>query len=58
MAQVDVELDALGATTPVDVTMLGDVSATPEAVLAELEHRGHWADGWRAHDRARGAIAR
>jgi thiamine pyrophosphate-dependent acetolactate synthase large subunit-like protein len=47
VAQVDVELAALGANAPVDVAVLGDACATAEAVLAELERRAHRADGWR-----------
>ncbi|HEV3377441.1 MAG TPA: thiamine pyrophosphate-binding protein [Thermoleophilaceae bacterium] len=47
VAQVDVELEALGANAPVDVAVLGDARATAEAVLAELESRGHRARGWR-----------
>lgn len=56
VAQVDVELEALGASTPVDVAVVGDARATAEAVLAELELRGHRADGWR-DDATRAAIA-
>ena len=47
VAQVDVELTALGANAPVDVAVLGDARATAEAALAELERRGQRADGWR-----------
>jgi thiamine pyrophosphate-dependent acetolactate synthase large subunit-like protein len=47
VAQVDVELETLGANAPVDVAVLGDARATAEAVLAELEQRGHRTDGWR-----------
>src|SRR5687767_4595206 len=47
VAQIDVELEALGANAPVDVAVLGDARATAEAVLAELESRGHRARGWR-----------
>jgi thiamine pyrophosphate-dependent acetolactate synthase large subunit-like protein len=43
VAQVDVEPGALGANRPVDLAVLGDARATAEAVLAELEHRGHRA---------------
>jgi thiamine pyrophosphate-dependent acetolactate synthase large subunit-like protein len=46
VAKVDVELDALDA----DVAVLGDARATAEAVLAELERRGHGAGGWRDED--------
>src|SRR5918999_4220835 len=53
VAQVDVELEALGANAPVEVAVLGDARATAEAVLAELESRGHRARGWR--DAALGA---
>jgi len=53
VAQVDVELEELG---PVDVPVLGDARASAEAVLAELERRGHRADGWR-DDGLRSAIA-
>jgi thiamine pyrophosphate-dependent acetolactate synthase large subunit-like protein len=56
VAQVDVELEALGANGRVDVAVLGDARTTAEAVLAELERRGHRADGWRDDD-ARAAIA-
>ena len=47
VAQVDVELAALGANAPVDVAVLGDARAAAEAVLAELEERGHRTGGWR-----------
>jgi thiamine pyrophosphate-dependent acetolactate synthase large subunit-like protein len=53
VAQVDVELEELG---PVDVPVLGDARATAEAVLAELDRRGHRAGGWR-DDSLRDAIA-
>ena len=56
VAQVDVELEALGANAHVDVAVLGDARATAEAVLAELEQRGHRASGWRDAD-VRAAIA-
>ena len=56
VAQVDVELEALGANAHVDVAVLGDARMTAEAVLAELEQRGHLADGWRDAD-VRAAIA-
>jgi thiamine pyrophosphate-dependent acetolactate synthase large subunit-like protein len=47
VAQVDVEIDQIGANHPVDVAVLGDARATAEAVLGELERRGHRGDGWR-----------
>ena len=47
VAQVDVEVEALGANAPVDLAVLGDARATAEAGLAELERRDHRADGWR-----------
>ena len=47
VAQVDVELEALGANAHVDVAVLGDARAAAEAVLAALEQRGHRAGGWR-----------
>jgi thiamine pyrophosphate-dependent acetolactate synthase large subunit-like protein len=47
VAQVDVELEALGANAPVDIAVLGDARSSAEAVLAELESRGHRARGWR-----------
>jgi thiamine pyrophosphate-dependent acetolactate synthase large subunit-like protein len=50
---VDVEIEELG---PVDVPVLGDARATAEAVLAELERRGHRSEGWR-DDSLRAAIA-
>ena len=53
VAQVDVELESLG---PVELPVLGDARATAEAVLAELERRGHRADGWR-DESLRAAIA-
>jgi thiamine pyrophosphate-dependent acetolactate synthase large subunit-like protein len=56
VAQVDVELQALGASTPVDLPVLGDARVTAEAVLAELERRDHRAGGWR-DDATRAAIA-
>jgi thiamine pyrophosphate-dependent acetolactate synthase large subunit-like protein len=56
VAQVDVELEPLGANAPADVAVLGDARATAEAVLAELERRGHRASGWRDEAR-RAAIA-
>jgi thiamine pyrophosphate-dependent acetolactate synthase large subunit-like protein len=56
VAQVDVELEPLGANAPADVAVLGDARATAEAVLAELERRGHRASGWR-DEALRAAIA-
>jgi thiamine pyrophosphate-dependent acetolactate synthase large subunit-like protein len=56
VAQVDIELEPLGANAPVDVAVLGDARVTAEAVLAELERRGHRANGWR-DDSLRAAIA-
>jgi thiamine pyrophosphate-dependent acetolactate synthase large subunit-like protein len=56
VAQVDVALEALGANVAVDVAVHGDAGATAEAVLAELDRRGHRADGWR-DDATRAAIA-
>src|SRR5215211_133934 len=47
VAQVDVEIEAIGANRPVDVAVLGDARATAEAVVVELERRGDRADGWR-----------
>jgi thiamine pyrophosphate-dependent acetolactate synthase large subunit-like protein len=56
VAQVDVELEALGANAPVDVAVLGDARVTAQAVLTELERRGHRTDGWR-NAAGRAAIA-
>ena len=56
VAQVDVALEALGANVAVDVAVHGDARGTAEAVLAELDRRGHSAEGWR-DDATRAAIA-
>src|SRR5215211_2701002 len=50
VAQVDVEIEAIGANRPVDVAVLGDARATAEAVVVELERRGDRADGRRWRD--------
>jgi thiamine pyrophosphate-dependent acetolactate synthase large subunit-like protein len=56
VAQVDIALEALGANVAVDVAVHGDARRTAEAVLAELDRRGHSAEGWR-DDATRAAIA-
>jgi len=47
VAQVDVEESALGANRPIDLGVVGDVSETARAVLAELRSRGSAAGGYR-----------
>jgi thiamine pyrophosphate-dependent acetolactate synthase large subunit-like protein len=46
--QVDCEADAIGAHHRVDLGLLGDAAETARAIDAELERRGHRADGWRS----------
>lgn len=47
LIQVDVEAAAIGAHQPADVGVTGDAAATARALLAQLEARGHRADGRR-----------
>jgi thiamine pyrophosphate-dependent acetolactate synthase large subunit-like protein len=56
VAQVDVDPDALGATRPVDVAVVGDAALTANALCAELDRRGHRAEGVRTPE-LRAAIA-
>ena len=48
VAQIDVDAQALGAHHPVDLAVLGDVSATARDLLTELASRGHAPAHWRA----------
>lgn len=47
VAQVDLEPDAIGAHLPVQLGVLGDVSATAAALTAELGRLGHAGAGYR-----------
>jgi thiamine pyrophosphate-dependent acetolactate synthase large subunit-like protein len=47
VVQVDVDPDAIGAHRGVDVGVVADVLLTAEALTAELERRGHDAEGFR-----------
>jgi acetolactate synthase-1/2/3 large subunit len=47
VAQVDDDPDAIGASRPVDVGVVGDVAATARAVAAELGARGYHSTGLR-----------
>lgn len=53
VAQVDRDPEALGAHRPVDLPVVGDARLTAEAVLSELEERGHAAPGLRRDEIAR-----
>ena len=48
VAQIDVDAQALGAHHPVDLAVLGDVSATARDLLTELASRVHAPAHWRA----------
>lgn len=48
VVQVDVDADALGANSPVDLAVLGDVAETARDLLAELGRRGTRPVGWRS----------
>jgi len=52
VVQIDDEPGAIGRHLPVDAGLLGDAAATVEAIIAELERRGHHATGWRTADTA------
>lgn len=47
VAQVDLEVDALGAERDVDVAVVGDAARTAHALLAELRRRRHRSPGYR-----------
>lgn len=53
VVQVDVEPDRLGWQRPVDLGVLGDATATAEALTAELRDRGHQAVPLRDAETAR-----
>jgi acetolactate synthase I/II/III large subunit len=48
VAQVDLEVDAIGAHRPVDLGVVGDVDQTALAVAEELDARGFAASGYRS----------
>jgi acetolactate synthase I/II/III large subunit len=48
VAQVDVDVDAIGAHRPVDIGVVGDVDQTALAVAEELGERGFAASGYRS----------
>lgn len=50
VVQVDVDPEALEAHRPADVAVVADAGHAARAVLAELEHRDHRADGFRTND--------
>jgi thiamine pyrophosphate-dependent acetolactate synthase large subunit-like protein len=56
VAQVDLDVDAIGAHRPVDLGVVGDVDQTALAVADELAARGFGAIGYRA-DALRARIA-
>jgi thiamine pyrophosphate-dependent acetolactate synthase large subunit-like protein len=48
VAQVDVEVDAIGRHRPVDAGLVADAALAAAAVEAELAGRGHTGDGYRS----------
>ncbi len=50
VAQVDVDAAALGANRPIELGVVGDVSATAAAVAAQWAHRGQSSDRYREPD--------
>jgi acetolactate synthase-1/2/3 large subunit len=48
VAQVDLDVDAIGAHRPVDIGVVGDVDQTALAVASELGARGFSASGYRS----------
>ena len=48
VVQVDVDADALGANSPVDLAVLADVAETARDLLAELARREHAPAQWRS----------
>ena len=53
VAQIDEDPDALGAHRPIDLGVVADARLTAEALVAELEGRGHATPGLRRDDVAR-----
>ena len=53
VAQVDVEVEAIGAHRPVDVGVVGDCAATAREVLAALEREPRAHEGYRTPEVAR-----
>ena len=53
VAQVDLDVDAIGAHRPVDLGVVGDVDQTALAVADELEARGAAAPGYRSPELGR-----
>jgi thiamine pyrophosphate-dependent acetolactate synthase large subunit-like protein len=47
LVQIDLEAGAIGNGPGVELAVLGDAAATAEALLEELEGRGHESEGWR-----------
>jgi thiamine pyrophosphate-dependent acetolactate synthase large subunit-like protein len=58
LIQVDVEPTAIGAHQPAEVGIAGDAAATAEALVAELDARGHLAPGRRTPEVAAVIAAR
>lgn len=57
VVQIDLDADALGAHSRIDLGVLGDVAETADAVDVELAAWGYAGDGWR-NEQLRSRIAR